>query len=509
MAVYAPFLDNGWVWDDHALLEANPALSSFSGVFCHDIFGLVRTTHSDIYRPLAMATHAVTQAVARGPFIDHVVNLLLHLLAVVLVARLARALGGSVGASWLGAAWFGVHTGASEPVFWATGRHDLVGAVLLLGGWVAMFERRTWTAGLLLGLAPFAKEPFILTPITVLIWGVATRRLDVRALSGSALGVAAYFGIRALLALPMPTDAAQQVPFGPIGASAVRLLTLTFIPASASATPPYVAAPLFGVGATVVGVGLALGVRRVPALAALLAPLVLWLPTTLFAERSGLVSDRYAYLLLAGTGILAGARLPGAGRVFGLLWLLPLALAAVTLARGGDWRDDESLFAQDLRVDATDARAALELGLHYQQRERDCARAIPLFQIAMDAEPRAATHLQGCLGDLGDHAGVAALGPHTQDVEGAMNASLAFAQLGDGLGALGWAKIATVRDPKRADAWVLYGQALMISQRLPQAVQAFDRALALNPGDTAVAELRAWAAREWALAGSEPEGPLE
>lgn len=507
-ATYAPSLGNGWVWDDHELLVGNPGLSSLSSLLLVDVWSPVTGVTSDLYRPLVMLTHALGQALWTGPVVEHLVNLGLHLVAVGFVAGIARRLGASETSAWLGAAVFGVHTGASEAVFWVTGRHDLVPAVMLLGGWLALLSRRSWAAAVLLGLAPFAKEPYLLTPLTVLVWAAARREVDIRALAGSISGAVLYIAVRAGLGLPLPAAAAAASPFGPVGAGTARLLSLLFVPASASATalevpePALGAASLLVCAAMLIAIGWAPRQWRTNSLTPIVAALPIWLPTTLAAARIGIVADRYAYLPFASLGValavLVARRSPGdttvgapsPTRLAWLAWLLPLFLAPVTVIRGMDWFDDRTLFTADLQLDPTNPRAAFHVAFDLHTRQGDCARAIPLYRIALDVEPRAATNLQSCLMDDAHWAEAAALGPRASTGSGAMNTSRAYAQLGDLAKAVVWAKTATERQPWRVEAWELYGRALANLGRWEEATAALSQATTLDPENVAVRALR-------------------
>jgi hypothetical protein len=484
---YAPSLGNGWVWDDHLLIERGGGLSSWSALLTRDVWGPANGSASDLYRPLVMLTHALGQVLLPGPAIEHVVNLLLHLGVVACVAGLARRLGASVESAWVGAAIFGVHTGASEPVFWVTGRHDLAPMILLFAGWVALLDGKSWLAGFLLALTPFGKEPFLLAPFTVLLWGVARRSIDVRALLVSSAGSAAYVGIRTLLDLPLPTGAAAGNPLGALGGGASRFLELLVLPSGAAVTAPYMPVPAMGMAVVGAGVLLLLLAHRFPFLGGLLAAMPIWAPTALAGAQIGIAADRYAYILFATLGVAVAFALPRLGRV---AWLFPLALAPITVVRGFDWKDDAAVFGADLLVDPTNPRAAFHVAWDLHQREKDCKAAIPLYQLALDVEPRAVTNLQACLSELKDWQAMVELGPRTRTVKGAMNTARAHAQLGQAAEAAEWARIATERDATSAPAWVLYAKALLGAGDAPGALVAADRALALNPSDSAVVTLR-------------------
>ena len=258
-------------------------------------------------------------------------------------------------------------------------------------------------------------------------------------------------------------------------------------------TAPYVAAPALGAAVLLGCVVLGALTWRVPRLVAIAAPLLIWLPTNLAAAQIGIVADRYSYILFAGAGILLSAALERLGRA---AWLIPVALVPITISRGFDWATDATLFGADLRVDPTNPRAAFHVAWDLHLRQGNCAAAMPLYRLALDVEPRAATNLQSCFADAGDWPAVVELGPRTTSSAGAMNTARAYAQLGDLQQAGGWARLATEREPTDPATWVLFAKALANAQRWAEAVAALDRALALNPEDVNVAALRAKAAEQ-------------
>ena len=134
--------------------------------------------------------------------VERVLSLALHLLAVALVALAARAANARRVPAWLGAGLLGLHPGASEAVAWISARHDLVASLLLLGGWTALLRRRDVLAGVLLGLAPFAKEPYLLASLTALVWMWGARRFSLATLALSLAGVALYLGVRVAMEQP-------------------------------------------------------------------------------------------------------------------------------------------------------------------------------------------------------------------------------------------------------------------------------------------------------------------
>ena len=100
-AVYLPSLGGDWVWDDVYQLRDNPAITQPWVLLTHDVWGptgFADAHNTPVYRPLAMASHSLGQMLWRGPLVERLASLALHLGIVVLLAALAMTLGAD--SSW-------------------------------------------------------------------------------------------------------------------------------------------------------------------------------------------------------------------------------------------------------------------------------------------------------------------------------------------------------------------------------------------------------------------------
>lgn len=136
-SVWSVSLWNGFVWDDHILIEKNEtALSnwSFNSVFFSD-FWTTETEQgkSNYYRPLVSLSYIFDYAVYRmWPVGFHITNLILHLSNVLLVFAVLTALAMAPGVSTAGAAIFAIHPALAESVAWVSGRTDLLATFFIL-----------------------------------------------------------------------------------------------------------------------------------------------------------------------------------------------------------------------------------------------------------------------------------------------------------------------------------------------------------------------------------------
>jgi Flp pilus assembly protein TadD len=141
--VYSGSLRNGFVWDDHDIVEKyhlNTSQSSLPQLFelTDSISGWPK---APFYRPLARATYVIDrQLFGLSPWYYHAENLLLHLANVLLLFLFARNLFREVLPSLLAALLFAIHPGISEPVFAVFARNTLLSFFFMLATMLA-FQR--------------------------------------------------------------------------------------------------------------------------------------------------------------------------------------------------------------------------------------------------------------------------------------------------------------------------------------------------------------------------------
>lgn len=176
----APSLGNGFVYDDHDLVEKNPlvtgGLARIPDHFTHDFWGPTRHP-SPYYRPLVTLSLLADATVwGMRPVGYHAQNVLWHLVATGLVlAFLARLVPGSPRAVLVGGALFAVHPIHTQSVAWIAGRTDLIATVAVLGAILAYLRYREAGRprdllgfGLVLGAGFLAKET-VVTGVGILV----------------------------------------------------------------------------------------------------------------------------------------------------------------------------------------------------------------------------------------------------------------------------------------------------------------------------------------------------
>jgi len=194
LIAYAPALGAGFIWDDEANVIDNTTLRSLDGL--RQIWFVPRSIQQ--YYPLMYTSYWLEyQAWGLVPFGYHLVNVLLHAIAAVLVWRLLLRL--QVPGAWLAAALFALHPVEAESVAWVTERKNVLSLALVLGAMLAYFRfappnpdeaatphsrsRWKWYALslVLFALALFAKTVVVTAPpVLLVIYWWKRGRIEVR-----------------------------------------------------------------------------------------------------------------------------------------------------------------------------------------------------------------------------------------------------------------------------------------------------------------------------------------
>ena len=333
-------------------------------------------------RPLTLASFAWTERWAKGESSaeasgatnlvlaarrHHATNLLLHAVSTGLLAIVLRLAGGGPRVVAAGATIFAAHPTTIEPVYWISGRGDLLCAVFVLAAVIAFQRiqvgaRWPWVVAVpLCGLlAAASKETGIVLPAVLVGWAVASGRpwrgRATWAIAASAL-VAGAFAASSWRASDATLDAALlgMPRVALIGANALALRVPAYsLRRLAQAEPALVAVALVvGVcGALAVAVVLWRRGRRTALLRITSLMLAAGAPLALLAPF-GWAADRHAYLplavLLAGVPML-GAEAPRSGggrridRALVGCWALAVVVAiALGTARAGVWVENARL----------------------------------------------------------------------------------------------------------------------------------------------------------------------
>jgi len=468
--VFGASLGSGFHFDDYAIFS-DSAIASPGG-WLH-LWGLRQT------RPLTYLTFWINyQLGGASPLGYHILNLVLHLAAVLLAFECLRRLLPAK-AALLAAAIFAVHPLQAESVDYIWGRSIVLAALLCFASLLAWLTRRPWLAILCFAAALLAKEEcaaFPLVLILFLLYPRQTRDLPrQRAPIAAMLLLALAAGLRVIYAAAVTPGAQASTRAGISAANYAlaqgvvifRYLRLLIVPFGFTVDPEIRVPPLW-LGALAWAAILALAIvawRRCSLWGLwLIAGFLLLLPSSSIFPAADLAADRRMYLPLVAFTSAAAVPLLRT-RSTALCIVIVAALMAAAIVRTQVWRSDETLWREAVAESPGKVRPRIQL-----------ARSL--------APPDALRVLQDARQLAPDDPGVAAETGRT--LLGAGNPAAALSEFGRAL----------ALDPRNADNYNNRGVALAALGQNQAARQDFERALQLSPGLTSAAEnLRKMAAR--------------
>lgn len=526
LLAYVSALDCGFVWDDRPVVLEDARVRSV------DHWGgiLTRPYGSDValdplYRPVVVFSYAVDRLVwGMEPRGFHLTGILLHLATCVLLYFTLGELADGVVAG-LAAFLFAAHPVHVEAVTWITGRSDLLGAFFAV---LAVYlylrarasPRRRWLlagacVAYLLGL--LAKE--VVAGLPLVLAGidraqqVPLRRKPFAAFAGVFLAwLALRYAVLGRIGGGLSLFEAWKLDLGTrlhvAGAVLADHLRLLFYPARLAADyainrDPAVARAAADSPAAWLGLGLAVAAlpvayriaRRAPLIAIGLAWYALFLfPASNLLLPIGIVeAERLLYLPSAGLVLAAAAVAAGAGRArtaaaWILLALVPL-LAGRAFFRNLDWRDDDKLYRSMIDAEPRNPYAQAMLGTvltragKLDEAEQAFAAAIALQKdCAMAYAGRGEVRrLRGDFAGAVENFNLAESAAPTARTR--VNRALTLLEAGEVEAARREAQAAVTAFPGSADAWNGLGALhLTLRDDLPAALAAFEKALALRPG---------------------------
>ncbi len=375
-AVSLPASRGGFVIDDAYLVVDNPALRSLASIprfFVQPWAGGAGSeAHARVnaayFRPLTTTLQAFEYAVfGLHPVGWHLTSILLHALATALATLLIGRFAGSR-AALIGGLLFAVHPVHTEAIAAVSYQTTLLAAVLAIAALV-VFGRiltegprpaRLVGVALLAAGAAAAKEEAVVVPLMAATWALIARAPRWSGAAGAmATAVAAFLVLRALVVTGSGvtyfaghTSTTVALTMVRVAALYVELLVLPlrlcpfydwFIVPPETGLTPMVALGLATIAALAAAIVIAR--RHVPAAAIGLA----WIPVGLIPVLHlipilNVAAERFLYLPSLGFAMAIGAlcdRLPR--RATAVAAIAFTLLAARTLIRWPDWRDDRAL----------------------------------------------------------------------------------------------------------------------------------------------------------------------
>jgi len=352
-AAYSNALDVGFMWDDHTLIEQNPAahqLTPLRAFFGRSFWAhpFAEGTSQGYFRPLIALSFAIDWALGDGsPVIFHLTNVLAHLLVCGLIFALALRLKAHVVAAAVVTLGFGLFPRLTESVIWVVGRTDVFAAVFALGAlWLELARpgspgRRVLVSlALLLGL--FCKEVTI--AVFVIIAAQSLERYRTKVTTFRAEAIAAVPLVLAMVAFVVlrgqSGTTTRAVQLNDFGGALNQLGHLVFL-----GLTPWFPNAQYGFVGSREGWAMLLGLAFLGGSAVLLwrgawlwcGVLVSMLSVTV--PNLGyltVTSDRFLYFPIALGGLLLAPRLTSSRAVVAI-GLLAVSFAPATWVRNRDW----------------------------------------------------------------------------------------------------------------------------------------------------------------------------
>jgi tetratricopeptide (TPR) repeat protein len=173
LVAYWPTLRLGFLWDDHVMIEGNPALREWSAkTLKHDFTTDVFDGQGDpYYRPAQTLLNRLDYTIwGLRPFGYHLTNWVGHALNAILVGELAMALGLGSFVAVLGGCLFAVHPIPVEQLMIIAGRAEIFGLTFVLLSLLLLLREETWAWALgwfAYVIALLFKESALITPLLV------------------------------------------------------------------------------------------------------------------------------------------------------------------------------------------------------------------------------------------------------------------------------------------------------------------------------------------------------
>ena len=538
-----PVLDDGWAVVENPLVQGG--LRNAGRIFTSPYnYGGPGTT-GGLFRPVTTLTFAANYAVhGRAPGGYHLVNLLLHLAASLLVLSLARRLAEAAmpdRAPWvalLAGLLFAVHPAHVEAIAPIVGRKELLSAAFALGSLLVALSGRGAARSMgrlagsvaLLALGILSSEGVAVTPLLYGIVAVAlpgaagiegrpglrdaqgrSAILRVVAVSGAlTLALLPYLILRGMpRGVPLEAQWLAGVPRSTVTFTTSRILAeylrVFAFPSFLGTDFAYAARVqlirepgldlLLSTAAWLpVVVGAIYCLRRFPLPSAgLLWSFVALLPVLHLFPIGVLMAERLTYMPSVGFCLAAAAMVGSIRRspvVVAAVFVLVALLGIRSAGRAADWRSDLALWESELQKAPNDVVVNNNLAVAYSYRG-EFAKAIPVLETAIRVAPgywRAHVNLGVAAQGLGDRDKARQAYVKAIRMAPGVSSPLYFysrfqAEEGDLAGAVATLAAARRIAPEEARLATAQGQHLAKLGRVAEARAAFQAALALDPAD--------------------------
>ncbi len=421
IVTYGNSIYNRFVWDDHDIIVSNIVNREFSniGILIHTPDSTVSGNQKTYYRPLNRFTYMIDYHLfGLKPAGYHIENIFIHLINVILLYLLGIRLFSKPVPAFIGALLFAVHPINSEAVNFISGRNNLLATFFVFSSFITYLHAQArskaanfYLSALLFFMGLLSKEIALMLLVFFFIDIFSLQ--DFRQRVGAKIYSLLPFVVFTAVYLVMRASALSDV----VGVNRNMQGILERLSQNIYIIPKYLSVILFPANLNVKytlpsnyladGVWLLIGWIAILAVCFFLikgksAPSrfgLLWLAinfipiSNIIPIPSAPMADRYFYLPAIGLWMIAADQLDSLyskiavkKTVIAATALVILCLAAVTLNRNRDWRDDISLFSSTVKVDPKSAWGHYQLGTLLNSQGR-IDEAIEHFQLATKLVP--------------------------------------------------------------------------------------------------------------------------
>ncbi|MEW6735337.1 MAG: tetratricopeptide repeat protein [Acidobacteriota bacterium] len=533
-------LANGFVFDDHFLIENNPSLADRS--YLSRVFtpaqqdspvregGNMKASFVAYYRPFTRALFAINYQVFGLDSLGwHAINLGLYLIVITLSFLLLSQLVPSVEVYGPATLLFALHPIHSEAVSWANCLVETLHGLFFLTALLLFVRARKaagwtrigWQTGSLLAAtaAIFCKETAVSLSLLVAgyLFFIETQKQSWwTRLRSSAIAMLPYLSVILFYLLLRYRAAGGSLEIGAanrldvtlhtLPAVLVKYLRLLILPIDLS--PAYPIRPV----ASFTNMQFLLPLLLLLVLAALivkylchepawrmgwlllLVPLLPVLNVGMLLPEM-LVQDRYLFLPALGFCLIGGllyTRLPEAGRVprRALLLLILTCYGVLAIRQNSYWRDDQELFTYALKIDPKSSFAHINLAAAYLTAG-DLTKAAREYTEALRYNPECAI----CYANIADinytqgdyHQGVAfyreAIRSGYRDTIIWHSLAVGLLQIGEIAQGIEAFQQVVALEPTSSQAQINLAQAYLLKGDTQQAIERFEQALVLERGN--------------------------
>ena len=469
-ALFAPTIDHGFVYDDSHSIVDNTRLRDWQQIptYFVDPAAFSAMPQAQMYRPILLTTYAVNFALD-GPRGFHLVNVLLHAAAAVLLWYLLGSLGFTLSVALSSAVLFAVHPLATEPVNYISSRSSSLSALWLLAAAIAIsgprrsFQPLRMAAWTLMGVLTKATG-VVIAPLIGWYLLTAGQLRRWRLILGSVVVSLLYLSYTRSIVGRAMLDPVRDY----VAQWSTQLKTLPFYLHTMSMPTRLSIEPQFCVSSGPFSIVVAASMFLVLSAGAIIWQMrhkdwrlsfgagwfLLALLPTLLVPLNILVNEHRLYVALPGAIICLAVLLTPLPRVRSWLALTAIILCLLTIQRNQDWASPNTIWEASIARGPLMPRAHINLGkvlLEQGQYEE----AIKTTLVGLNLDPGLAR----------GHYNIA-------------TANLHLRRLAEAIASF---ERALEIDPQMMEAWNNLGNTYKELGRFEEAVDAYRRALIVTP----------------------------